>query len=272
MPELKAEPGDWISVYEQLVFLALDPTGQTMTIDGREAGLVGPFVYWFLKTDPTKMAAMTEDMVDIIAESQPDRLQLGQNAGKLVYGLITSGHVLSYVLRLARHNPLLASVEKAVRILEWRYTQEDSPASPASIKAAWGKYKGLSHFVAGFFATAHRVEPFAGTVPKFFDMTGKPAKDIKLDPDGMRAYVEEVTSGNPAFTRYHEEVTPYAVAMAEKYRIAGEAHYAPGQEVRQRPLLDSEITWRIPSGFELPDVELQLDELSPAEIKAATVK
>lgn len=272
MPDIKAEPGDWLDLCGKVLTLSLDPSGETDALEENPAGLVGPFLFWMYQTNPDHLAKINREALDIIGRSDPDKLDLGQSAAKLAYGLITSGHILSYVLRLSRHNASLASVAKAVRILEWRYTQEDSPASPASIKAAWSKYKYLSPFVVGFFNETERAAPIVSGMPQFWDVEGGLERDLKIKPEGMKAYLLDLEQEHPGFDRYFTHVTPYVMATAEKYRIAGEKHYASGQEVRQRPLLDPAKTWRVPEGFDLPEVEINLDELSPEEIKAATVK
>lgn len=272
MPEIQADPGDWLDLCGKVLTLSLDPSGETDVLEENPAGLVGPFLFWMYQTKPENLGKINREALEIIGHSNPDKLDLGQSAAKLVYGLITSGHILSYVLRLGRHHPSLASVAKAVRILEWRYTQEDSPASPASIKAAWSKYKYLSPFVVGFFTESDRAEPIVSGMSQFWDAEDGLEHDLKIKPDGMKAYLLDLEREHPGFDRYFTEVTPYVMAVADKYRLAGEKHYASGQEVRQRPLLDPQKTWHLPNGFDLPKVEMTLYPLSEEELKAATVK
>lgn len=270
MPEIQAKPGDWPDLFGKVFALALDPTGESDGLENNEAGMFGPFLYQFIKMNPENLAKVNGEMIDLIAHSNPTRFDLGQNAKQLVYGLITSGHILSYVLRLARHNRSLASVEKAVRILEWRYMQEGSPSGTTSIKVAWTKYKSLSHFVVGLHASTDRAMPVVADLPQLLDTEAGLQRDVQIKPGGLENYVSALTSGNPGFGRYHTEVTPYVMAMAEKFRIAGEAHFAPGQEARQKPLLDPETTWRVPPGFDFPEVEMVLDPVSRDELDAAT--
>lgn len=270
MPEIQAEPGDWLDLFGKLFTIALDPKGKTDGIQGNEAGLFGPFIYWIIQLNPDKRSKLSDEAFELIAHSNPEKLDIGQSAAKLVYGLITSGHVLSYVLRLGRYNPRIASVESAVRILEQRYTQEGSPASPASIKAAWSKYKFLSPFVVGFFAEGKRAVPIVSGMPQFWDTSDGLKRDVQISPDGIKGYLTDATSENPSFNRYFTEVVPYAMAMAEKFRQAGEEHFAPGQEARNKPLLDPENTWRLPEGFKVPKAVLRLERLDAEELNAAT--
>jgi hypothetical protein len=272
MPELQAEPGDWVDLCGKVLTLSLDPTGETDAFEENPAGMVGPFLFWLYQISPDHLAKINGETLEIIGRSNPDKIDIGQSAAKLAYGLVTAGHILSYVLRLDRHNPSLASVAKAVRILEWRYTQERSSASPASIKAAWSKYKYLAPFVVGFFNETDRAEPIVSGMPQFLDVEAGLECDLNIKPDGIKAYLLGLQQDHPGFDRYFTEVMPYVIAVAEKFRVAGEKYYAPGQKVRHRPLLDPNKTWGIPEGFELPEVELVLDELSPEELKAATVK
>jgi len=270
MPEIQAEPGDWLDFMGQLFTIALDPKGEGDGFQGNEAGLFGPFIYWIVQLNPEKRSKLSDEAFQLIAHSNPEKFNIGQSAAKLVYGLITSGHILAYVLRLGRYNSRIASVESAVRILEQRYTQEGSPASPASIKAAWSKYKSLSPFVIGFFAEGKRAEPIVSRMPQFWDTSDGLKRDVQINPHGIQDYLREATSENPIFNRYFTEVAPYAMAMAEKYRLAGQEHFAPGQEARNKPLLDPEKTWRLPEGFKLPKVVMRLERLDTEELNAAT--
>ncbi|MEQ8734103.1 MAG: hypothetical protein RIC29_04205 [Rhodospirillaceae bacterium] len=270
MPVIQAEPGDWIDLFGKLFTIALDPIGKTNGFQGNEAGLFGPFIYWIVQLNPEKRSKLSDEAFQLIAHSNPDKLDIGQSSAKLVYGLITSGHILAYVLRLGRYNARIASVESAVRILEQRYTQEGSPASPARIKAAWSKYKYLSPFVVGFFSEGNRAAPIVKGMPQFWDTSDGLKRDVPINPQGIQSYLSDATSENPSFNRYFTEVVPYAMAMADKFRQAGEEHFAPGQEVRNKPLLDPEHTWHLPESFKLPKVVMRLERLDAEELNAAT--
>lgn len=272
MPEIQADPGDWLDLFGKGVSLSLDPTGQTTGLEGNEAGILGPLLFWFFDSNPDKLAKVNAEILSLIGHSDPKKFQIGQNAGQFVYGVMTSGHILSYVLRLGRYNPKLASVESAVRILEHRYMHEGSPSGTTSIKVAWTKYKNISPFIVGLILASIRAEPVIRKIPSIISRNQKLGRDVEIDTNGMKDYLGLIVGESPLFAEYIREVVPYAAAHAEKYRIAGEKHFASGQEARNKPLLDPTKTWCVPVGFDLPAVELNLDRLSSEELEAATVK
>ena len=56
--------------------------------------------------------------------------------------------------------------------------------------------------------------------------------------------------------------TAFILAVAEQIRRDGEAHFAPGQKVRDLPLLDPEVMWTLPPSLPLPDVTVEYPRLS----------
>ena len=272
MPEIPAKPGDWLDLYGSLLTLALDPTGKSDGVTGNEPGILGPFIFWSLMVKPEAIADISPEVLEMIGHADPNKFQLGQSAKLLVYGLVTSGHILAYVLRLARYNPKISSVETAVRILEWRYTQESSPSSTTSIKVAWSKYKYLSPYVVGLVSMSDKVVEFAPNMPLFWDTSQDIGRDLKIDPDGMQDYISQLLNKNPVFNQFINTILPPATAMAEKYRIVAEKHFSTGQEARNKPLLDPAETWRLPESFDLPQVEFTLERFDADELEAATVK
>lgn len=272
MPEIEVKTGDWLGLFVKALSLSLDPTGREDGLAGNESGILGPLMFWFFDSNPDKLAKINAEVLSLIGHSDPNKFQIGHNAGQFAYGMLTSGHILSYVLRMGRYNAKIASVESAVRILEHRYTQEGSPSGTTSIKVAWSKYKNVSPFMVGLMLASIKSESLIRQIPSIISNTEKLGRDVEVDKKGMKDYLGLLMDGSPLIEKYCSEVIPHAAAFAEKYRIAGEKHFASGQEARNKPLLDPEKTWRVPQGFELLEVELGLDRLSGEEFEAATVK
>jgi hypothetical protein len=138
----------------------------------------------------------------------------------------------------------------------------------ASLMKAWGRYKGLSHF---FAAAIHRPSDFKEMMVLLNLGVGK--QDIARSEDdvlpltakNIRSMMGDVPKFVAGYKQIGSEILPRFFATAERFRGLGEKHFAPGQRVRKKPLLDKNIMWRIPRGFKIPHIQIAFKRLNKLE-------
>ncbi len=273
MPDLPARPGDFHSLFQAVFRLYQNPASWEATA-AIEKGIQGYAAISLINHVGFGNFPFTEEDFALVAAGQPDRVPLAAKMRETHYGLVTAGHVLVYTLRLAKHMPRLASAATAMRILEQLYMTSEYrwPASPTSIKTAWRKYRPVAPFFAAASFMPDEYTSLMHIFPTAIDSLNEDAAYIKTDP-AFAAKVMADKDGVAARLDQAERLTlPRYFAYAEALRRAGEAHFATGQDVHGNSLLDPELSWRVPEGFTLPKVTLDLDPLSDEELRAAGVK
>jgi len=150
------------------------------------------------------------------------------------YGGYVAGNILLYIVSAAETQPQDATVRRAIHaagVVLARAKDANGrpiPASPASLKQAWHRFRSVSHFWAEFWIVADETEP------------------TDFDPG-----------------RY--ETLPGFLAAAEEIRRRGEAVVPAGA---QWPILDPAKTWRCPPTLRLPQLDLNLPGLVPEALAA----
>jgi len=148
-----------------------------------------------------------------------------------------------------------------------RYAAAKSPASLTYIKTAWRKYRPVAHFVGAIDQAHQEVASLRGIFPEP-DWPMDNSTEVALGSDyfgkikdNLQRISQEFKATSPVLARYF--------GFAEELRRQGEAHFAPNQERKGRPLLDPETTWSMPPQFQLTYSPLILPDLDAAERQSA---
>ncbi len=113
------------------------------------------------------------------------------------------------------------------------------------------------------YASLTQIFPFT------VDASDQNADYVRTDPDIIPKILAENEQIEARIAHARAFTLPRYFAYAEALRRAGEAHFAAGQDVHGHGLLDPETSWRIPGGFSLPSINVDLVPLGDAELKAA---
>ena len=165
----------------------------------------------------------------------------------------TAGNILLLVLSLATHAPRLASVNNAVAVVERWNMRKGKPASRKSIVDAWSRFKPVAHLWAAYNLYPSVEDIFVDWAFEAAEAKGIPVSQALESDEGMRALEEAANAIGELFAFTEIDCLPLFLAIAEKLRRDGEQHFAPGQEIRQRPLLDASEMWRAPEGIFMPE-------------------
>jgi len=271
MPVIPVLPGDFHALFRAVSRLYQVPDSWEDS-EKFDRALMGNAFISLVNYTGVEKAKIGPEEFGLIAAGQPDRIPLAVKAKELDYGTRTAGHILFYTLRLARHAPRLASVATAIRILERRYLLEKLPSSPGSIKTAWYKYRPVAHFVGAVSCMPEEYLELANAFPLPEGAINARLDYVRTDPDMAVKMFSDPRSAVQKLDHASAVILPRYFAFAEALRKSGEAHFAAGQNVHGHSLLDPETSWRVPEGFALPKVEIDLPPLDDDEMKAATVK
>jgi len=267
MPEIPVQGDRWSDLLMVVIRLCLDPSSLEATND-IESSWEGFALHGLLRHFGGDVLQVTQENLILLGKGRPDRVPLGIEAEDLAYGLLTAGHVLTYVLRLKQHLPVLASAESAFKIVSARYVTEERPASLTSIKEAWRKYRPVAQFVAALPFAWETLQKMKGVYPDFPGLPKGDETEVTLGDDYMlkiKAKLAQIESNYSAGQEVWAEYFGYAEALRKR----GTAHFAPNQERKGRPLLDPETAWSVPARFAVSAVSLSFPDLDAAERHSA---
>jgi hypothetical protein len=168
------------------------------------------------------------EVLEIISEGpKPDEL-ISRVAERVEQGRI-AGNILDLVLSLSQFAPTHATVRKAIRVIgvhlvkEGKRIRRRPPASSSTLKSIWTRFKPVSHLWAA--VPSDFVEYVSGTSDF--------SKSVNFG--GVRELIDRGLE---------------FLAVAEKIRLFGENHHAPGgrnnSSAIKIPMLDPETTWKAP--------------------------
>lgn len=176
-------------------------------------------------------------ILELISEG-PNRDELNQRVDERIGQGRVAANILRVVLSLSRFAPAHATVRKAIRVVGVHLAREEKkirrpiPASPATLKSVWTRFKPVSHL-------------WAAVPPDFVEYAR-----------GARVF------SNPLNSRDVDAVIDHVLkflALAEKIRLRGENHFALGgrtnSSAHKTPTLDPDTTWKAPLDLVLPAVE-----------------
>jgi hypothetical protein len=268
MPIIPASPGNWLDLYINTIRLHLNPEGleQTEPLTKNWDG----HAIWALKRyfGDGEKAMVKPAELDLMAQSRQDAIALGARVGDLEYGLVTAGNVLAYVLRLAKDAPRLASVTSAISIVSWRYAGTAFASSATYLRAAWNKYRPISHFVVA----ADLMGPdYAELAAIFPERPPQPTDEDHLivGTDWLKKMHQDAPNIKARLDAAENKTFPRFFAIAEKIRAKGQKHFAPNQSTQSAPLLNPAQTWAVPPGFDLPHATIKWPPLTADEIREA---
>ena len=266
MPIIRVKAEHWGQLFGELFKLWLDPESKKKwQITARD--LEGHARYAIHKEFPDKSKLSAKD-VDLIHSTNPKGTRLPGNYQTNIGEGFIAGAILLTVLRLAQYDPAQASVEKALRIVAMHLKKQGAGSSRAHLMNAWGRYKDLSPY---FAVAAYDIKIFKQMGSLIgLALSKKAIAESKDDVLPFNAKTIRPGLKNPkklvaGYEKIEADVLPRYFAMAERFRELGELHFAPGQRVRKKPLLDNKTLWRIPRGFKFPHVKITFKRLNKAE-------
>lgn len=265
MPVIRAKPGKWARVFEQLFYLWINPKNARVPRHFRD-DIAGHSLIALRRKFGDEKVKFTKKDVESIYRADPAGIRLPESSQMMAQGL-TAGAILYCVFRLAIHDESRASVENAIRLVSIYQARNGQPQSRAALMAAWAKYKPLSHFFATFFVDpkiAKSIRLLLGIDVSKRAMAQVTDK-IPFNAKNMGAMIRDPKKFVANIEKLASEILPRYFAIAERLRELGEKHYAPGQRIRKRPLLDSKIMWKLPRGFKFPPVKIAFKRLSKPE-------
>jgi hypothetical protein len=195
---------------------------------------------------------ITPAVLGLISEGpRPDELTR-RVAERIEQGKVAR-NILNLVLSLSQVTPEHATVRKVIRVLRMHLVKEKKrvrkegkkprhalPASSSSLKSSWARFKPVSHLWAA--VPPELLASVSGPTPPF--------KSANFDQD--RAFIDRGLK---------------FLAVAEKIRLFGEAHYPMGGRNNSSPVkaptLDPKTTWKVSQDVTLPRAEL--DRVAPPE-------
>jgi hypothetical protein len=197
------------------------------------------------------------DVLEIISQTPHPEELMSRVTDRIEQGRI-AGNILNLVLSLSQFAPKHATVRKAIRVLGVHLVKQGKraglslPASPSALKSIWPRFKSVSHLWAavpsGFVEGVSGIADFA----KY------------ISPHDARSFID----------RFFE-----FLAHAEKIRLLGENHHAPGGRnnsfATKTPMLDPDATWKVPGDLNLPGYEPTImppPEWVTEELKTYTVE
>jgi hypothetical protein len=270
MPTLRARPNNWFDAYEAMFCLWLNPR-KPLFPKKMLADLEAHFLVAAQNTIGMEKVAIGPKEITKLYKANPDGVRLPDTMADMFDGIV-AGMILYCVLRLAVHDQKRASVENAVKLVAFHQRKAGHPSSRASLMRAWGKCKNLSPY---FAAVVYDPKAFKAIYSQMGLIIGTRALDqkqglLRLKAQQLTKWMRDLQKLRADMKIVANEKIPAFFAIAERLRGLGEIHYAPGQKVRKKPLLDSKETWKLPRTFKTPNANIKLKRLTKAERAALT--
>ena len=266
MPVVRAKAGAWGSLFGALFPLWIDPERKKKW-QLTAGDIEGHAIYAVKKKFPDKVALTEKDLKKIHGTSPTGTRLPGNFQSNIGQGMI-AGAILFSVLRIANFQERDASIEKALRIVSHWCKEQGLASGRASLLHAWGRYRDLSPYFAAIFLEPRVffiIPQMIGLSVSKRAVASSPDNELPLTAKTMEPMLNDLPRFVEGMQKLATEVIPRYFAVANRLRELGELHCAPGQRVRERPLLDKKTTWKIPRGFKLPHVKITFKRLTKAE-------
>ena len=266
MPEIPAEPGNWIELTQKTCGLIIDPTKPN--IEEKLGAVFEPqFRASMGKVFPDALPPPSREDFARAAAADPAGLRFDLKLDDFYAGLLIGGRTLEHGLRLAEYAPRLFSLNKAYELVECELMQSELQANRTFVKRCWQRLKPLSHFLCALTRNPERMQrlfDLIGDLPTI-SQSNKKQTALGLSEDGFINLMNKFKDDPRSFGVQLRNEFESLVAEAEALRKLGEKRYASGQKVQDRPFLDHDSMWSVPEGFGLPKVELEFLPLTEDE-------
>lgn len=224
----------------------------------------GAVVSEFVKSGVAKPAGDGKLYTELVQAAVAVPLRMDAKLAQIGHGRQMAADLMLTTLTLHRHVPEIASLEKAIDLIQQRNVGTKRATSRASLLAAWSQYKSVAHILAAYELRRKEMDEVDALWGEDTALTLEEEFSLSSQDDGLPEELDLMSflvEKAEAVAKTTEVLSEF-VALTQQIGLDAARTFSHGQMKVNRPLVRLDELWLLPDDIDLPAVTVDYPPLS----------